>query len=243
METIMASELKGRPVVSLAAADKIGNVNTVILDPATNRMLALKVKHGLIGSGKTLLASDIRNIGVDAVTINDHNLLHEHETDLPELGNMPTLEELTALKVVSESGTLLGVVGDVEIDPEQYNIVAYEMNGSLWEQLTRREKRFAALQGIKAGKDLLVVPDSVVTELGNRSGGEPKSPPEEAVTIDAAPASERAIYAPSAEYQPATESAESSPPSMVSEAAPVAGAPSGSEGEGSSTDKQSNESA
>jgi len=168
VSTLKASELKGRAVVSLAQAEKIGTVDSVIFDPATSRVLGLKVKTGLLGGAKWLRASDIRSIGADAVTINDRSLLHDRADEVPEIQEMPTLDDLVDMKVVSHGGVLLGTLGDIEMDAEQYQIIRYQMSGSFWDQLTHAQKTFGAAAGLRFGKDLLIVPDEVAAELNSR---------------------------------------------------------------------------
>jgi uncharacterized protein YrrD len=229
--TIKASALKGRAVVSLAQAEKIGSVSTVIFDPATARVVGVKVRTGLLGGAKTLRASDIHSVGDDAITINDRALLHDHESDAPETKDMPTLEDLLAIKVVSQGGRLLGGLGDVEIDPEQFHIVRYEMSGSLWNQLTNSRRGFDAVGGLRFGKDLLIVPDDVMAEIQGQPAdssdtsaqeGEPALPSPSAgappaVSATFAPAaaqSPAAAPAPDSSMTPASETARVTPPSV-----------------------------
>ncbi len=164
MTDIMASKLKGRAVVSLAAAEKIGIVATLILDPATAELRGLKVKTGLVGT-KSLRVTDIRSVGADAVTIVDRTVLHEHESEMPDLKDLPTFDDLLRTKVVSQGGTLLGMLGDVELDLDHYRIIRYEMSGNLWAQMTHSQRSFPAVGGLRFGKDLLIVPDDVAAAL------------------------------------------------------------------------------
>jgi uncharacterized protein YrrD len=229
--TIKASALKGRAVVSLAQAEKIGSVSTVIFDPATARVVGVKVRTGLLGGAKTLRASDIHSVGDDAITINDRALLHDHESDAPETKDMPTLEDLLAIKVVSQGGRLLGGLGDVEIDPEQFHIVRYEMSGSLWNQLTNSRRGFDAVGGLRFGKDLLIVPDDVMAEIqgqpadssdtsaqeGELALPSPSAGAPPAVSATFAPAaaqSPAAAPAPDSSMTPASETARVTPPSV-----------------------------
>ncbi|MDQ6748617.1 MAG: PRC-barrel domain-containing protein [Candidatus Dormibacteraeota bacterium] len=157
MNICKASELKGRAVVSLAQAAKIGTINDVIFDPASNQVIGLKVRTGLLSGTHILRAADIRSIGGDAVTIDDEALLH----DGGSLDEMPTGDDLQNTKVVSFSGDLLGTLEDVAFDVEQLRITQYIMSGSLWAQLTNARKTFSPVAGLRSGKDLLLVPDAV----------------------------------------------------------------------------------
>lgn len=226
MTTIKASALKGRAVVSLAQAEKIGSVSTVIFDPATARVVGVKVRVSLLGGAKTLRASDIHSVGDDAITINDRALLHDHESDAPETKDMPTLEDLLAIKVVSQSGRFLGGLGDVEIDPEQFHIVRYEMSGTLWNQITNSRRGFDAVGGLRFGKDLLIVPDDVMAEIQGQaadSGAMGAQDHEPALPSAAAgaPPTVSATFGPAAVKPAAPASAPDSPPPVITDTARV----------------------
>jgi uncharacterized protein YrrD len=169
LSTIKASELKGRAVVSLTQAEKIGTVASVILDPAASRVAGLTVRTGILGGPKILRSSDIRSLGIDAVTIHDSSLLHDDTGEVPELKDLPTLDDMIEMKIISESGQLLGTLGNVEIDPDQYQITRYELSGTLWDQLKHSNRTFDAVPGLRFGKQLLVVPDTIGVALQGAS--------------------------------------------------------------------------
>lgn len=204
VSTIKASELKGRAVVSLSQAEKIGSVVSVILDPAASRVAGLTVRTGILGGPKLLRASDIRSLGIDAVTIHDSSLLHDDSGEVPELKDLPTLDDMIEMKIISESGQLLGALGNVEIDPDQYQITRYELSGTLWDQLTHSNRTFDAAPGLRFGKQLLIVPDAIGAALQRSStppdaglepllptapppGATPPAPPAESATFTPAP--------------------------------------------------------
>jgi uncharacterized protein YrrD len=204
LSTIKASELKGRAVVSLTQAEKIGTVASVILDPAASRVAGLTVRTGILGGAKLLRSSDIRSLGIDAVTIHDSSLLHDDSGEVPELKDLPTLDDMIEMKVISENGQLLGTLGNVEIDPDQYQITRYELSGTLWDQLTHSNQTFAAEPGLRFGKQLLVVPDAVGAVLQGSSTPSADTAPEPALpavsppltTAPPPPVAERATFTP-----------------------------------------------
>src|SRR5438105_10507288 len=63
------SELKGRAVVNLEEARKIGEVDDLLFEPDGHRIVSLKVKTGLFGAGQVVSTDDVKNIGADAVTV------------------------------------------------------------------------------------------------------------------------------------------------------------------------------
>ena len=204
LSTIKASELKGRAVVSLTQAEKIGTVTSVILDPAASRVAGLTVRTGILGGAKLLRSSDIRSLGIDAVTIHDSSLLHDDTSEVPELKDLPTLDDMIEMKVISESGQLLGTLGNVEIDADQYQITRYELSGTLWDQLKHSNRTFAAVPGLRFGKQLLVVPDSIGAALQSSStppvdtAPEPMlpTPPPPDAAAPPPPATEQATFSP-----------------------------------------------
>ena len=204
LSTIKASELKGRAVVSLTQAEKIGTVASVILDPAASRVAGLTVRTGILGGAKLLRSSDIRSLGIDAVTIHDSSLLHDDTSEVPELKDLPTLDDMIEMKVISENGQLLGTLGNVEIDPDQHQITRYELSGTLWDQLKHGNQTFAAVPGLRFGKQLLVVPDSVGAVLqGSSTSAEDTLPEPQLPAVSPPPAAappppiaERATFTP-----------------------------------------------
>src|SRR4051794_18481295 len=70
---IRATELSGRTVIDLDAAEKIGKVDRIVLDPDARKVAAILVSRGASVSGDamhmTVPASAIRAVGPDAVTI------------------------------------------------------------------------------------------------------------------------------------------------------------------------------
>ena len=181
MSNLTVADLKDRAVVSIAQAEKIGRVEDVILDLAEGRVAGFHVRTGLLGGGKVLSARDIHDIGPDAVTVADRSALEGHSPDLPDLESLPTSARLLDAKVVSDQGALLGTLANIVLDPAGLRILCYELSGSLWDQLRHEERTFDPAPGIRFGKDLIIVPDTVAAEL-NRRGGQAGPPPPDITT-------------------------------------------------------------
>lgn len=169
---IRATELGGRAVVDMDAAEKVGRIEKVIIDPEARRVAGFTVCHGasLISSGTkvTLPASSVHAIGPDAVTVHGSVVV----TDLARLDQLPRVSDVVGRKVVSRDGRLLGTVEDVLIDDEDGRIVGYALHehggmGKL-EELFVGEKHahhssyLRADADIRAGKDLIVAPEDAV---------------------------------------------------------------------------------
>src|SRR5207245_2984522 len=77
----------------------------------TNSVYALRVKTGFLGF-KALAASAISTIDLGAVTVANEQMLID-ESNGGDLTQLPLGSNLLASKVLSESGTLLGTVGNL----------------------------------------------------------------------------------------------------------------------------------
>ena len=182
-----ASELKGRAVISLADAQKVGEIDNVLIDCSQNRVVGLRIKHGLFSSVQVLRARDVHSVGPDAITIPNRELLVDRET-ATDLNALPDLNALSGINVVSESGALMGSLDDVDVDGQNLAVTAYYLGGSLWEHLTQGTKRFAATPGLRFGGKLLIIPDNLAATLNEEAKAvEGAAPPPPATMVGAAP--------------------------------------------------------
>ena len=153
---IRATELGGRAVVDMDAAEKVGKVEKVILDPDARRIAGFQVAHGgsLLGSPTrlTLPASSVHAIGPDAITVHGSVVM----SDLSRLESLPRVSDVLGRKVVSEGGRLLGKVDDVLIDGETGGIIGYALSHNSPTSYLRADADF------HAGSKLIVAPDSAI---------------------------------------------------------------------------------
>ncbi len=111
---MILSDLKKKPVVSMADGAKIGEVDDLVLDPATWTVRELYVASK---TGQGLLAlSSLKNIGPDAVTVERIDAV----TWNAKSSNL-CFEALKKLIVVDGTGTNIGHVADL----------AYEADGTI----------------------------------------------------------------------------------------------------------------
>lgn len=173
---IRATELSGRAVVDIDAAEKVGVIDKIILDPDGRRVAGFVVTRA--GSrfpgnkAQTLIASSaVHAIGPDAVTIRQSAA---GGTDVAGLDTLPRGSDVIGRKVVSEDGRFLGKVGDVLIDRADGRIVGYLLSdhtpGAKFEQMlandkkTRREAPYLpADANIRTGRDLIVASEESVS--------------------------------------------------------------------------------
>src|SRR5689334_13743476 len=63
------SELKGRAVVNLEDARKIGTVEDLMVEPESHHIASIKVRIGMFHASQLIPVADVKNVGGDAVTI------------------------------------------------------------------------------------------------------------------------------------------------------------------------------
>jgi sporulation protein YlmC with PRC-barrel domain len=173
---IRATELAGRAVVDIDAAEKIGTIEKIILDPDGRQVAGFVVTRA--GSGfpgnkaQSLVPSaGVHAIGPDAVTIHQTAVA---ATDMGRLETLPRGSDVIGRKVVSEDGRFLGKVSDVLIDRADGRIIGYLLvdhtPSSKWEELFGKDKKkrrdapyLPADAKIRTGRDLIVASEDAVS--------------------------------------------------------------------------------
>ena len=171
---IRAKELGGRAVVDVDAAEKLGRIDRIVLDPESRRVAGFVVSSGssIFNNGKDLLlpASCVHAVGPDAVTV--------HRSDAADadasLEGLPRVSDITGRKVVSDTGRMLGTVDDVLIDERDGRIIGYALDGPGVESTlqtlvkgdrheTRRGAFLRAEANLRTGENLIVAPEDAVS--------------------------------------------------------------------------------
>jgi uncharacterized protein YrrD len=63
------SELKGRAVVNLEDARKLGTIEDLMVDAQSHFIVSIKVRTGMFHAPQVIPVADVKNVGSDAVTI------------------------------------------------------------------------------------------------------------------------------------------------------------------------------
>ncbi len=160
------TELSGLAVVGLTDGKKLGSCDDFFFEPATQKVYGIRVKTGILGH-RVLLTTSISSIGQDAITTtNEEQLISESE-----LKSMPTViagRNLDSYKIMSESGTIVGKLGNVLIDISVSNnlrIASFELAGNLFQNIGGRYHSFPAERVVRYGQDVLVIPDDIAQSL------------------------------------------------------------------------------
>jgi sporulation protein YlmC with PRC-barrel domain len=172
---IRATELAGRAVIDIEAAERIGTIDKLILDPEGRRIAGLVVARAgsaFTGSKSTVVipASAVHALGPDAVTIRQSAAAG---SDVSRLETLPRGQDVIGRKVVSEDGRFLGKVSDVLIERSDgqirgYLLADHKPGHRLDEILGRAKQRhqhpyLPADAKLRTGRDLIVTSEDAVS--------------------------------------------------------------------------------
>jgi uncharacterized protein YrrD len=189
---IRANELVGRAVVDMDAAERLGHIKEIIVDREGHHVAGFVVARGesIFGGGtrRTIPASALHVIGPDAITIRGSAI--KQNTD--DLKSLPRVSDIIGRKMVTQSGRLLGSIGDVLIEREDGEIVGFALSEgakSKLESIFGGEKAHVtcyvrADADLQVGNDLIVVPDDALVQPESK----PESTPTQTASQPAAAA-------------------------------------------------------
>lgn len=158
------SEMTGRPVVDMDAAEKLGEIDDIVLDPEGRRIAGFIVSRGpaLLGGGHKMAfsATAVHSVGHDAVTVRGAALEHAEGAFV----GLPRRRDVVGRKIVGHSGKLYGHIHDVLIDASTGQLIGYAVDDSPLRGLEGLfgSPRAADVQYVRADADLRVGPELVV---------------------------------------------------------------------------------
>jgi uncharacterized protein YrrD len=163
-----ATDLKGRAVVTLSDAIKVGRVDDVLFDAEYREVLGFRIKTGTFSRPEAVSRANVTGVGHAAVTVRSPDVINL-EDRLIDLVGAATLRRARGTKVVTEGGELLGRIGEIELDDEARAVTAYRLAAPLWARLRRREPRIEAQQVLRLGEGgLMIVPNAVAESIRSR---------------------------------------------------------------------------
>ena len=158
-----ADELKGRAVVTLADATRIGRIDDVLFDASYHDVLGFRVKAGAFHRAEALPRASVRAIGADAITVADHSAVNSPDR-FAELEGAQALSDIEHTKVVTEGGALLGSIASVELDDNAERVLGYTLDAPLLDRMRGRAPWIRA-QDVSRVSDLMIVPESVAARM------------------------------------------------------------------------------
>ena len=155
-DIVAVGDLAGMPVLSLSSGNKLGFVSDVRVDPGNGRLIGLTLDRA---DDIELPYEHVHSFGRDAVmAVSDDSLV------IPEGsagGSGRRAKDLIGVKVVMESGEVLGEIADVLVTLKPPPGVVYEIRRSMLDRLLGRTFFIPASVGYALSDDAarLVVPD------------------------------------------------------------------------------------
>ena len=169
---IKGSQLVGRAVIDMEAAERLGKIKEIIVQRDGERVAGFVIVHGetIVGSGgkrRMIPASAVYSIGPDAMTVRGSSI-----QELAELDNLPRMSDIIGHKMITQSGRLLGVIGDMLINGADGSIVGFVVGEGVRNKLEnifnpqrpRVHGYVRADADLHVGKELIVVPDEALIE-------------------------------------------------------------------------------
>lgn len=115
------TDARNRPVVNTQSATTVGALSGVIVDPATARVIALRVKKSH-GAGDTVHWEDVIAFGTDAVTVESNDVLVKPRGRAAQLDNKAA--EVVGKRILTDEGTEVGTVADIDFDPDTGQVLS-----------------------------------------------------------------------------------------------------------------------
>jgi len=151
--------LKGIAVVAIDDGARLGSVQDVLSDLDQRCVRAFVVSEGKLfgGSNRILDIGDVQSIGADAVMIQSRDLLKADRDD-SRYQAYSNLSSLTSLRVVSETGDLVGNMSTVHFKTDDGTFTDLEIGkhgllGSFQSKIV-----VPASAAVSMGRDVVVIP-------------------------------------------------------------------------------------
>lgn len=166
-----ASDLKGRAVVTLSDAAKVGQIDDILFDADLRRVLGIRIKRGTFGKTEAVTRTNVSAVGVDAVTLPSPDVINDEGRHV-ELQGASSLAQAQRTKVVTEGGRLLGTIGELTLDDEAQTVVAYTLAVPLLDRLRHREPTFEASLVVRLGEGgIMIVSEAVGAIVDEQAEG------------------------------------------------------------------------
>ncbi len=159
-----ASDLVGRPVVSIADGLDIAEVKDVVFEPDRHALMGFTLnKRGFWrGSLRELLpTANITAIGPDAVMVDSADALAPPDQAPVELQPGSKRHGVLGTRVMTNGGRSLGVITGVIVSlGSRFEVVGYEIDGP--EQTKSSPSRLVPIDAqLALSEDLLLLPDEI----------------------------------------------------------------------------------
>lgn len=154
------------PIISLKEGQQIGFVRNLVINPKTKSIVAFIVDpKGFFKEQRIIPFNRVVSLGENAITVSTQSQV-EKATSLPDI--LELLKEkagILGLKVITESGTTLGVTDEFYINPETGQIAGLDISEGKIEGLFNGKARLKAEDILTIGPDVIVVDSDCQSRL------------------------------------------------------------------------------
>lgn len=160
------------PVISLEEGRQIGMIKELVVNPDTKRVTAMAVEQkGWFKEHKYIPYGKIHSVGDDAVTISQTGAVQKSGS-LPEIVNLAREKNgISGARIVTESGTMLGVADDYYVSPDTGEIVGMEVSSSYLNAVFNGRAFLDIEHVLTIGKDMIVCSNEALENAVKLDGG------------------------------------------------------------------------
>ena len=128
-------------------------------------MIGFRVKKGLLSHTEALPRDRVQAVGADALTIAGAEAINE-EARYPEMSSAKSLGDVHGTKVVTESGSMVGTVSELEVDDLAQTVLTYSLQGSLLDKLRGEHAAIQPGEVLRLGQGgIMIVTDAAAQRL------------------------------------------------------------------------------
>jgi uncharacterized protein YrrD len=165
------SELIGLPILTFDSGRKLAHVDDLLVDPERNQVLALLIDGGaFFQSARVIPFGHIQAIGQNAVIVPKSGVIYEVKR-LAELQRVLDGRTIKGMRVYSERGDRLGIVGDMIIDDHSGEVLYYEVSGGALGDAMKGKRTIVPDEILNMGELVLYVSQATAARLESEQGG------------------------------------------------------------------------
>ena len=169
---LRSRKLLSMPIISLEEGISVGIVRNLVINPEKMEVAALVMnQRGWLSEQKIVPYAKVRSVGNDVITIEQSSNIQKivKHSDLVKLVRQKA--DPIATKVVTENGTILGLVDEYYIDETTGKIDKLEISGKFLENLFKGRALMSCNYIRTMGSDIIIVKESTELNLEKIEGG------------------------------------------------------------------------
>jgi uncharacterized protein YrrD len=161
----LTASLKNKPVVSITNGEIIAKIETILINPNTRAVAALRFTRGSLLSRETqwIPAEEIRVWGEDVILVSGPDVFVQKESLTGYEDYLSVSDQLKGREVVSQEGKRIGILNDVLIDNEG-RLVGYDLSKVFIEGPVADNKRISIEATHALGPDVLVIDQTLLPQ-------------------------------------------------------------------------------